>query len=83
MYGVQEILNGQIVTITNDKYVHGHILCVNYYYYEYTTQGGHLLYFYSIMSIHWVQKCTLNTDQIFTKLRPFSPTTSKKNTTIH
>ncbi len=36
------------------------------------SQGGHLLYFYSIMSVHWIQKCTLNTDQIYTKLRSFS-----------
>ena len=46
-------------------------------------RGGHLIYFYSIMSVHWVQKCTLNTDQMFTKLRPFSLTTSQKRTPIH
>ncbi len=24
-----------------------------------TTQGGHLLYFFNIMSVHWLQICTL------------------------
>ncbi len=28
-----------------------------------------LLYFYSIRSVHLVQKCTLNTDQMRTKLK--------------
>ncbi len=39
-------------------------------------QGGHLLYFYSVMREYYLHKCTINTDQIYSKLLPFSPTTS-------
>ncbi len=35
------------------------------------------------MSVHWVQTCSLNTDHMYTKLRPISPTTSPKHAPIH
>ncbi len=50
-----------------------------------TYLGGHLIYFYSIIVyfysisiVSWVQKSTLKADQCYTKLKPFSPTTSQK-----
>ncbi len=46
------------------------------------TWGGHLLYFYSAVSVHWVQNCTLNRFNIH-QITTLVTYTSQKYTPIH